>query len=138
MRGILALYPVCDADFTRASYRRFGKGGYFLTEEKMRFYWSVYAPDEAARLSPLAAPLRADLRGLPPTMVQLAELDVLHDEGAALARRLLDADVPTTLETVPGVIHGFLRACGRVGKARQAIASGGAWLHDVLGTAEPP
>lgn len=132
LRGILALYPVCDADFRRPSYRRFGAGGYFLTEEKMRFYWNVYAPEEATRLNPLAAPLRANLAGLPPTLVQLAELDVLHDEGVALADRLREAGVSTTLEEVPGVIHGFIRASARVAKARRAIVTGAVWLRAAL------
>ena len=132
LRGILALYPVCDADFTRPSYRQFGPGGYFLTEEKMRFYWSVYAPDEATRRNPLAAPLLADLRGLPPTLVQLAELDVLRDEGLALAEKMRAAGVPVELDLVPGVIHGFLRATGRVGKARTAVQTGADWLKRTL------
>lgn len=133
LRGILALYPVCDADFTRPSYKQFGPGGYFLTEEKMRFYWNAYAPDPATRRNPLATPLHGSLRGLPPTMVQLAELDVLHDEGQAMAARLQAAGVPTTLDVVPGVIHGFLRASARVAKARVAIQAGGAWLEAALG-----
>ncbi len=132
LRGILALYPVCDADFTTGSYREFGSGGYFLTLEKMRFYWSVYAPDDAMRLHPLASPLRADLRGLPPVMVQLAELDVLRDEGIALAEKLRAAGVETAFELVTGVIHGYLRASAKVEKARNAIASGGAWLRGVI------
>ena len=73
--------------------------------------------------------LRADLRGLPPTMVQLARLDVLHDEGRALAAKLEQAGVPTTLDVVPGVIHGFLRASVRVTKARTAITAASTWLQ---------
>lgn len=133
LRGVLALYPVCDADFTRPSYRRFGAGGYFLTEEKMRFYWNVYAPEEATRRNPLAAPLRADLAGLPPVLVQLAELDVLRDEGEALAAKLDAAGVDVTLDLVPGVIHGFLRASGRVRRAQEAIGRGSGWLRGVMG-----
>lgn len=132
LRGILALYPVCDADFTRPSYRQFGPGGYFLTEEKMRFYWSVYAPEDATRRNPLAAPLLANLTGMPPTLVQVAGLDVLRDEGEALAEKLEAAGVETTLEVIPGVIHGFLRATGRVAKARDTVASGSRWLADAL------
>jgi acetyl esterase len=132
LRGILALYPVCDANFGTGSYQEFGAGGYFLTLEKMRFYWSVYAPDDAMRLHPLASPLRADLRGLPPVMVQLAELDVLRDEGIALAEKLRSAGVETAFELVPGVIHGYLRASAKVAKARAAIASGSAWLRNAM------
>ena len=130
--AILATYPVCDADFTTASYREFGGGGFFLTEEKMRFYWSVYARDQADRLNPLAAPLRADLAGLPPTLVQLAELDVLRDEGTRLVARLQAAGVPTETEVFHGVIHGFVRATGRVAKARDAVTKAGTWLTRAL------
>lgn len=133
LRGILALYPVCDADFDRPSYRAFGNGAYFLSEEKMRFYWTAYARDDADRLNPLAAPLRADLAGLPPVLVQLAELDVLHDEGAALAAKLQAAGVPTELQEFSGLIHGFARATGRVTKAREAKDRAGEWLRGVLG-----
>lgn len=131
LRGILATYPVCDADFTTPTYAEFGGGGFFLTEEKMRFYWSVYARDMADRLNPLAAPLRAHLAGLAPVLVQLAELDVLRHEGEQLAARLEAAGVPTTLEVFPGVIHGFVRATSRVARAREAVQKAGAWLTKV-------
>lgn len=133
LRGILALYPVCDAEFGRASYRAFGDGTYFLSEEKMRFYWGAYTRDNADRLNPLAAPLRADLTGLPPVLVQLADMDVLYDEGKALAAKLQAAGVATQVEEYAGLIHGFARATNRVTKAREAKDSAGAWLRRVFG-----
>jgi len=128
LAGILALYPVCDADLATPSYREFAEG-HTLTAEKMRFYWSVYAPRPADRLHPLASPLRADLSGLPPTLVHLAELDVLRSEGEALAAKLAAAGVDVGCEVFPGVIHGFLRATGRVARAREAVSKAGAWLR---------
>jgi acetyl esterase len=125
LRGILAVYPVCDSDFTTPSYREFASG-YVLTEEKMRFYWSVYAPH--AMTHPLAAPLRADLAGLPPVLVQLAELDVLRSEGESMAARLEAAGVATEIEIYPGVIHGFMRATETVATARNAVARAAEWL----------
>ena len=50
-RLALALF-VCDNNFTTPSYREFGNS-HVLTDEKMRFYWSVYAPHEMT--DPLAA-----------------------------------------------------------------------------------
>ena len=132
LRGILAVYPVCDAGLETTSYRAFAQG-YVLTAEKMRFYWSVYAPREADRLHPLASPLRAELAGLPPVLVHLAELDVLRSEGEALAARLGKAEVPVECEIFPGVIHGFVRATERVARAREAVAKAGAWLKRQAG-----
>jgi len=129
LRGILALYPVCDSDFSTPSYREFA-AGHVLTEEKMRFYWKSYAPDPADWRNPLAAPLHAELSGLPPVLVQLAELDVLRSEGERMAARLREAGVPTELEIFPGVLHGFLRATGTVAVARDAVAKAGRWLQE--------
>ncbi len=133
LRGILANYPVSDSRFDTPSYREFGNGGYGLSTERMAFYWSVYVPHEIDRLHPLAAPLRADLVGLPPVMVLLAELDVLRSEGEALVVKLRAADVAVETETFAGTVHGFLRATASVQKARDAVATAGAWMKRICG-----
>ena len=132
IRGILATYPVCDSALDTPSYQEFANG-YGLTRERMAFYWNVYVPHAADRAHPYAAPLRADLRGLPPALILLAELDVLRSEGEALAAKLREAGVSTECETYPGLVHGFLRATGMVGKARDAVAKAGNWLRQVGG-----
>jgi acetyl esterase len=131
LRGLLLNYGVFDADLATPTYDEFAEG-YFLTREKMRFYWECYCPRPADRLNPLAAPLRADLRGLPPVLLHIAELDVLAAENHAMARRLKDAGVPLESRVFPGTAHGFLRALNHVGAARRAAAEGGAWLARVL------
>jgi acetyl esterase len=128
--GILAVYPVCDSGLDTASYGEFATG-HGLTHERMSFYWNVYLPHTADRHHPHAAPLRADLSGLPPVLVQLAELDVLRSEGEALAAKLQAAGVPVEMEIFPGVVHGFMRAMATVGKARDAVDKAGAWLRRV-------
>jgi acetyl esterase len=131
LTGIVVGYPVCDSRVDTPSYQEFATG-HVLTREKMAFYWSAYVPHEVDRTHPLAAPLRADLNGLPPVLVLLAELDVLRSEGEALAAKLREAAVPVELETFPGVLHGFLRATDRVKKARDAVARAGAWMKQIL------
>jgi acetyl esterase len=130
LRGILAIYPVCDSGLDTPSYQEFATG-HGLTHERMSFYWNVYLPHEADRHHPLAAPLRADLAGLPPTLVQLAELDVLRSEGEALAAKLKAANVKVDLEIFPGVVHGFMRAMATVGKARTAVEKAGMWMREI-------
>lgn len=129
LRGILANYPVSDSRFDTPSYQEFGAGGYGLSIERMAFYWSVYVPHDLDRLHPLAAPLRADLTGLPPVLVLLAELDVLRSEGEALVEKLRQSGVAVETKTFAGTVHGFLRATGSVRKARDAVALAGAWMQ---------
>ena len=129
LKGILASYPVCDSRLDTPSYQSFGAGGYGLTLEQMKFVWDHYVPHEIDRLHPLAAPLRADLRGLPPVLLVLPEMDVLRSEGDAMAAKLAAAGVPVQTEVVEGMVHGFLRACGSVQKARDTLALIGEWVR---------
>ena len=128
LRGLLLNYGVFDSRTDTPSYREFHTG-YGLTLERMRFYWSVYAPREADRANPYAAPLRADLAGLPPCLLHVAELDVLASESAAMADRLAAAGVAVEQRLFPGTVHGFLRAIGHVAKARDAVAEASAWMR---------
>ena len=132
LRGLLLNYGVFDADFETATYREFADG-YFLTRQKMRFYWDCYCPRPADRLNPLAAPLKADLRGLPPVLLHIAELDVLASENQAMAKRLEEAGVKLQQRLFPGTAHGFLRGLNYVSASRTAASEAAAWLKRVLG-----
>jgi acetyl esterase len=131
LRGLLLGYGVYDSRFDTESYREFAEG-YGLTLTKMRFYWDCYAPQAADRVNPFAAPLRADLRGLPPVHMTLTELDVLASENLAMAARLKEASVAVSVQTSPGTVHGFLRSAGYVRAADRAFAASGRWLRDLM------
>ena len=58
-------------------------------------------------VSPYAAPARAtDLEGLPPTYINVGDLDLFLDENIDYARKLLSAGVPTEIHVYPGAFHG--------------------------------
>jgi acetyl esterase/lipase len=68
----------------------------------------VYDPGAANARNPLAWPYFAtddDLRGLPPHVISVCELDPLRDEGLAYHRKLLAAGVDSTGRMVLGVVH---------------------------------
>ena len=132
LRGLLLNYGVFDSRLDTPSHEEFATG-YGLTRERMGFYWSVYAPREADRVHPYAAPLRADLTGLPPALLHIAELDVLASENRAMAERLRAAGVAVERAKFPGTVHGFLRALGHVGQARRAVEAAGAWMRARFG-----
>lgn len=128
LTGLLCAYPVTSADFDSPSYQEFAEG-FGLTRAAMQAYWNLYLRGPADRLNPLAAPLLGRLEGLPPALLQLAELDVLRSDGERMAAAMRAAGVEVTLETYEGVLHGFMRLSAAVGKTRTAIASAGAWLR---------
>lgn len=122
------IYPVTDAANERGSYGKFAKG-HLLTAEAMRYFRREYVPDPARRREPGASPLlAADVAGVAPAYVVVAECDVLRDEGVAYAERLEQAGVDTTLDEVPGTIHGFMTLLG-LPESRRVMKSLAVWLH---------
>ncbi|MFH8136011.1 alpha/beta hydrolase [Pantoea osteomyelitidis] len=109
IRYDVMFWPVTDANFDTASYNQFSSG-YFLTKNMMKWFWDSYTTSAADRNNILASPLRAttgELKGLPPTLIQTAELDVLRDEGEAFGRKLDAAGVPVTVTRYNGLIHDY-------------------------------
>ncbi|HVA43852.1 MAG TPA: alpha/beta hydrolase [Acidimicrobiales bacterium] len=103
----LLIYPVTDYDFERPSMLDPGDDR-VLTAEDMRWFWSHYLDDPLAGHHVDASPLRADLSGLPPTIVVTAEYDPLRDDGSAYAARLAEYGVPVEHLTADGMPHGFI------------------------------
>ena len=119
------LWPVTDANFNNASYSQFAEG-HFLTRNMMQWFWNSYTTDPRQRDDIHASPLRASLeqlKGLPPALVQTAEMDVLRDEGEAYARKLDAARVPVTAVRYNGMIHdyGLLNVLSTVPAVRSAM-----------------
>ncbi|MGW8376024.1 alpha/beta hydrolase [Streptomyces sp. ODS28] len=100
------IYPVTDTREDTASRRANGEG-YYLTRRALRWFQEQYLGPDGDPAHPYAAPLRADLRGLPPAHVVTAGCDPLCDEGRAYADRLREAGVPVEESRFPGMFHGF-------------------------------
>lgn len=125
IRYEVMLWPVTDAHFNTGSYNQF-ENGYFLSRNMMKWFWDAYTTKESDRNNILASPLRAtvdQLKGLPPTLIQTAELDVLRDEGEAYGRKLDAAGVDVTVTRYNGLIHdyGLLNALSDVPAVRSAL-----------------
>lgn len=129
LRCQILLWPVTDARFDTPSYVEFANG-HFLTREMMRWFWNSYTTDERERNDIFASPLRAtleQLKGLPPALVQTAELDVLRDEGEAYARKMDQAGVEVMSMRVNGMIHdfGLLNPLSEIPAVRAALRMAG-------------
>lgn len=129
-----ALFYGCFAPiFETQSHRRFGDGSYLLGSANMRWYWANFlGNDDFDRAPAHAAPLTAELSGLPPLYLNAAGLDPLLDDTLMLSARLAEAGVRHRFDLWPGVVHGFLRLARELPPAVAALQAAGDHLRSTL------
>ena len=133
----ILLWPIVDADFETESYHLFGEDR-FLTKPLMMWMYDQYTTDPEQRKEIYASPLQASveqLKGLPPTLIQVAENDILRDEGEAYGRKLDEAGVSVTTVRYNGMIHdfGLLNALAKEPAVRSMFEYAAAELKKYLG-----
>lgn len=97
--------------------------------------WKFYlgAAYGTGKVSPYAAASRAtDLRGLPPTYIGIAELDLFVDECLEYAAKLLKGGVQTQLNVYPAAFHGFNRFAPEARVSKKFVADRDAALIKAL------
>jgi acetyl esterase len=117
------LYGCFAPDIETESRARYGTGQYGLTGSRMDWYWANYLGAHKPAPPYLATPFHADLHGLPPHFIGIAECDVLADENRLLADRLRDAGAQLDLQIWPKLTHGCLQMTRDVQGARDAVTS---------------
>lgn len=105
-RATLLIYPVCDTRMQTESAKNYTDTPLWngmLTPKALALY-----ANEANWHDPLMSPAEADdLSFMPPTYIETAEFDCLHDEGINFAERLKSEGVSVTLNETIGTIHGY-------------------------------
>ncbi|HWF16990.1 MAG TPA: alpha/beta hydrolase [Acidimicrobiales bacterium] len=77
-----------------------------LTGEGLRWGAGNYVGG-ADPSAPYISPIFADLKGLPPLLIQVGSHEILLSDAVRLADRAAGSDVAVTLDVVPGVPHVF-------------------------------
>ena len=107
----LMFYPGCSPEYL-PSADTFEKG-FLLEKASIEYFYGHYIPNLHDRLNPRFSPMLADVTGVAPAWLGLAECDPIVDEGIAYADHLRLAGVPVDLEIYKGVVHSFVQM-GRV------------------------
>lgn len=105
----ILLWPVTDASTDYESFQLYGEQR-FLTTSLLNWMAGLYIakPEDAKSiyLSPILASIE-QLKGLPPTLIEVAENDILRDEGEAFGRKLDKAGVEVTTVRFNNAIHDW-------------------------------
>jgi acetyl esterase len=131
--AVLVAYPPADPDCGGSTYAAFADG-YGLTRLDMQWYWRQYLGDRTAA-DAYAAPLRRSTwHGFPPTVLVLAEYDVLREDGERLAAAWARDGVIVRARVFSGLVHGFFTAAWARPYRAEAVAWAAAETLSVLQT----
>lgn len=88
-----------------------------------------YVPAGVSRADPRVSPLFAELRGLPPLLIQAGSDETLLADSTRLAAAAGAADVAVTMEIWPRMIHAWPLWNARLDAGRRALAQAGAFIQ---------
>ena len=132
----ILLWPYSDAGINTESFKKYGEER-FLTKSLMIWMRDNYLSDRTQHDDIYVSPVRAttnQLKGLPPTLIEVAENDILRDAGEELGRKLDEAGVDVTTVRFNGVIHdwGLLNGYADLPSTRNMIIFTAAMLKKYL------
>lgn len=122
------LSPWTDLAATGASIETRAEADPMIPAALLRGWSRHYVGDRDPR-HPHASPLYAELRGLPPTLIQVGDAEVLLDDSVRFAARARDVGVDVELDVFPELFHVFQAFAGALPEAREAITKLGAFLR---------
>ena len=131
LRFMLLIYGCFSTETESPSWQRFGRGA-GLSQTQMRWIWDTYLERSEQQNDWRAAPMLAELAGLPRAHLIVGNLDPLLDDSERLAARLKEAGVPCELKVYEGLNHGFIRYGRLIAAARRAVGDCAAALAEAL------
>jgi monoterpene epsilon-lactone hydrolase len=128
--AVLLLSPFVDPDATGATMQSNARRDFLTQAAILRFSRHLGA---GAGRDPLLAPLRADLSGLPPILVQAGGAEIMLDGIERFAHRAREAGTPVELQVfdgLPHVPHFFAPLLPGAASPNEALVR---WLEGVAG-----
>ncbi len=129
--GLYLLSPWLDMTTTAESYRKVGARDPMITKEGIEMVAKAYLGGRAD--DAFTSPVRADLAGLPPMLIQVGSEEVLLSDSISFANNAAMAGIDVKLHVAPEMPHAFplFHVLLRAGLA--AIDEAGDWIRQRLG-----
>jgi len=129
----MPLSPWVDMESTGETLSSNRAKDVLVQKEVVEAMASTFLGERGDRRDPLANPLFADLKGLPPMYIQVGGDETLLDDSRRLADRARAAGVDVRLEVFPEMQHVFHFAAGHAPEADHAIRKLADWVRPKLG-----
>lgn len=126
--AMVLLSPVTDLALSGASVETKRRRDPMLRADWLRFSYRSFA-GSLSLTDPRISPLYADLHGLPPTLLQVGEEEILLDDSLRFADRAWGAGVEIEVQRYPGMWHDFQIEASLFEDAAEANDQIGAFLR---------
>lgn len=131
--AVVSISPWCDLQIANPAIEANAGTDKLLSRQILEFFRNAWVGGTDVAFDDVRINLnKADLAGLPPTLVSWGTYEVLAGEGEIFAERLKAAGVPTEVLPVSGAQHSYVWAAGRVPESDAAIAHIAKWLRSTL------
>lgn len=131
----MPLSPWLDMEASGETFTTNADKDLLVSRDIIQAMAGTFLGENGNRQDPLANPLHADLRGLPPMFIQVGADETLLDDSRKLADLARRSGVDVTLEIVPEMQHVFQFLAGTAPEADQAIRRLADWVRPKLGLA---
>jgi acetyl esterase/lipase len=128
----VCLSPWVDLEGIGASMTSKAAVDVMVQRDALRMMAAMYLAGQDPR-TPLAAPLYADLSGLPPLLIQVGTAEVLLDDSTRLAERARKAGVEVHLDPWEDMIHVWQAFASILPEGQQAIERIGEFVKQRTG-----
>ena len=131
-RALVLMSPWTDMTMQGASYQKCAALDPMLTHDYIDSCRTAYrgANSTLEWEDPSLSPLFADLRGLPPTLIQVGTNEILKSDSINLAKAMTEQEVYAVLEVYPECWHVFQQM--PIPHAAQAMESVGRFVQKIL------
>ncbi len=125
--ALVLISPVTDLTLSGGSIASKQRAERLLRREWLEFGYRSFA-GSLALSDPRVAPLYADVHGLPPTLIQVGEDEILLDDALRFADRAWGAGVDVELQRFPRMWHDFQLQAAFIKDSAEAVGDIGAFL----------
>ncbi|TXH04582.1 MAG: alpha/beta hydrolase [Nevskiaceae bacterium] len=132
--GLICLSPWTDLTGSGQSMTGNAATEAMLSHRATGVYAGAYLNGADPR-TPLASPMYADLAGLPPLLIQVADAEILYNDATRLADAAQRAGVRTDLQVYANLWHVWQLYAGQMPEADDAVASMAQFVTARLGGA---
>ncbi|MAK29242.1 alpha/beta hydrolase [Acinetobacter sp.] len=129
--GLILMSPFLDLTLSSESLRLNKKHDALLCIEALEAGIDYYLGDSMPKDDPRVSPIFDNLRGLPPTMIQVGSKEILLDDAKRFRDKAKEADVKVEFKLYTGMWHNFQMFSAWFDEAKQAISDLAVFAHQL-------